>query len=51
MYALRDIFDLAKLINKYFKIKFKPDVVYINKALCINLIFFKNEQKKKNITH
>jgi hypothetical protein len=50
MYDLRDIFDLVKLINKYFKIKFKLDVVCINKVLCINLIFFKNE-KKKNITH
>jgi hypothetical protein len=29
MYDLRDMSDLAKLVNKYFKSKFEPNLVHI----------------------
>jgi hypothetical protein len=29
MYGMRDMLDLAKLVNKYFKVKFEYDLVRI----------------------
>jgi len=29
MYSLRDMFDLAKLVSRHFKAKFRPDLVHI----------------------
>jgi hypothetical protein len=29
MYGLRDIFDLSKLISRYFKTKFEPGLAHI----------------------
>jgi len=36
MYGLRDISDLAKLVNKYFKAKFEPNLVHITNL--VNLL-------------
>ena len=36
MYDLKDMLNLAKLVNIYFKAKFEPDLIYIANLVNLN---------------